>query len=239
MTSPDRTVLVTGGTGGLGAAVTARLLAQRWRVVAPWIVQSELSRLPDHPDLELVEADLLNTQDVDAVVGRAAAHKHQPLRAVVNLVGGFHSGGRTHESPISEFESAFRINLTPTHLVTRAALPELIAAGGGSIVGVSSKAAKSPFPGAAGYVSSKAAVWSFIEAIAVEYAADGIRANALFPTVIDTPANRANQPTADRATWVCPEDIASVVAFLIDDASIAVTGAQIPVPGVARRASRP
>jgi len=86
---PDGTVLVTGGTGGLGAAVTARLLAERWRVVVPWKVQSELGRLPDHPDLELVEADLLDTQDIEAVVESAAAHKHQPLRAVVNLVGQF------------------------------------------------------------------------------------------------------------------------------------------------------
>ena len=115
---------------------------------------------------------------------------------------------------------------------TAAAIPKLIEAGGGSIVGVSAKAAFAPFSGAAGYITSKAAVWAFISALAAEYKDDAIRANAILPSVIDTPGNRESQPDSARKGWVSPETIAETVAFLVSDASAAVTGAQVPVPGV-------
>jgi NAD(P)-dependent dehydrogenase (short-subunit alcohol dehydrogenase family) len=161
----------------------------------------------------------------------ATADPDRPLRAAVNLVGGFAMGGRVHETPVEEFEKQFRLNLRPTYLVTQAALPRLLESGGGSIVCVGTRAALQPFSGAAGYVSSKAAVIAFAHAVAVEYREDGIRCNAILPSVIDTPANRAAMPTADHERWVKPAEIAGVIAHLLSQDSAPVSGATIPVYG--------
>src|SRR5262249_38050179 len=104
-------------------------------------------------------------------------------------------------------------------------------AGGGSIVCVSSRAAVQPFPGAAGYVTSKAAVLALVDAMAAEYKNDGIRVNAVLPSVIDTPANRAGMPDADFDKWVTPAQIAGVIRFLCSDESGVVSGGHIPVYG--------
>ena len=157
----DRTAIVTGGTGGLGSAVVARLLDDGWRVIVPWILDRELERVEDHDALELIQADLFNSEAVSEVIGVACAQEGAPLRGVVNLVGGFAVGGRVHETPVQEFEAQFHLNLRPTYLITQAALPHLVDAGGGSIVCVGTRAALRPFPGAAGYIASKAAVIAF------------------------------------------------------------------------------
>ena len=218
---------MSGGTGGLGSAVTRTLLDDGWRVVVPYIEERELERLERHDRLLTVAADLFDEGAVAGVVGAAG----DDLRAIVNLVGGFAAGGRIHETPIEEFEGQFRLNLRPTYLLCHAGLPALIAAGGGSIVCVSTRAALRPFPGAAGYIASKAAVLAFVDALAVEYTGDGVRANAILPSVIDTAANRAAQPDADHTRWVEPEEIARVVRFLCSDDATPTSGAHIPVYG--------
>ena len=223
--------IVTGGTGGLGSAVVARLLDDGWRVVVPWIVESELERVPARDGLELVKADLFDQGAVAGVIDAGAGDPSAPLRGVVNLVGGFAAGPRVHETPIEEFERQFRLNLRPTYLVVAAATPHLIEAGGGSIVCVGTRAALQPFSGAAGYVSSKAAVIAFAQAVAVEYKNDGIRCNAILPSVIDTPGNRASMPKADFEKWVKPAEIAGVIAYLLSDDSRPTSGAAIPVYG--------
>ena len=226
------TALITGGSGGLGTAVVTEFLDAGWRVVVPWIVDSELGRLPDAELLETVQADLFEQDPASSAATLAAGAAGMPLRAVVNLVGGFAMGGRVHETPVEEFERQLRLNLRPLYITTQAALPHLIAAGGGAVVCVSSRAAVRPYPGAAGYITSKAAVLALTDALAVEYAPEGIRVNAVMPSIIDTPANRAAQPGADYSSWVAPKSIARVVRFLCED-SDAVSGAHIPVYGTA------
>src|SRR5437762_10157355 len=164
----QRSAIVTGGTGGLGSAVVARLLDDGWRVVVPWVVERELERMPEHERLELVKADLFDVAAVGDVVALGAGSGEAPLHGVVNLVGGFAAGGRVHETPIEEFERQFQLNLRPTYLVTQAAIPPLLEQGGGSIVCVGSRAAVAPFPGAAGYIASKAAVIAFAKAVSKE-----------------------------------------------------------------------
>lgn len=227
----DRTALVTGGTGGLGGAVVGRLLDDGWRVVVPWVAERELERVERRDGLELVEADLFEAEAVANAVARAATDAGAPLRAVVNLVGGYAQGERVAEAPIEGFEAQLRLNLRPTYLVTQAALPHLVAAGGGAVVCVGSRAALQPFPGAAGYVAAKAAVIAFAQAVAVEYRDEGVRCNAILPSVIDTPANRAAMPGADFARWVAPAQLAGVIAHLCSEDGAAVSGAAIPVYG--------
>jgi len=223
----SRSALVTGATGGLGGAVARRLVADGWRVVAP--VRGEPARF--EPGVVAVQADVTDETAVAGVVAVAAADASAPLRAVVNLVGGFAAGGRVHETPIADFEAQLRLNLRTAYIVTAAALPHLISAGGGSVVCIGSRAALRPFSGAAGYITSKAALLALVSALAVEYRDDLVRVNAVLPSVIDTPANRASQPNADFDHWVSPEQIADVIAFLCSDVSAATSGAHIPVYG--------
>ena len=225
------TAIVTGGTGGLGSAVVTRLLDDGWRVVVPWIVERELERIDEREGLELVRADLFDAHAVADVVAVAAGSQEALLRGVVNLVGGFAAGGRVHETPIDEFEKQFTLNLRPTYLVTQAALAHMVSNGAGSIVCVGTRAALRPFSGAAGYISSKAAVIAFAQAVAVEYRDDGIRCNVILPSVIDTPANRASMPNAEHDRWVKPSEIATVVAHLLTDEAAPTSGAAIPVYG--------
>ncbi len=223
--------LISGGTGGLGAAVTRAFLDAGWRVVVPVYDDAERDRVDSHERLVLEAADLSDADSTTSVVGIAAADAEAPLRAVVNLVGGFGAGGRVHETPIEDYEAQLALNLRPTYLVCHAAIPHLQAAGGGAIVCVSSRAALKPFAGAAGYIVAKAALLAFVDVLAAEYRDDGIRANAILPSVIDTPANRRSMPDADHARWVAPEQIARVVRFLCEDGSGVVSGAHVPVYG--------
>jgi NAD(P)-dependent dehydrogenase (short-subunit alcohol dehydrogenase family) len=227
----DRTVLVTGGTGALGSAVVEVFLDAGWRVVCTWMLEHEQARMGERDGLELVRADLFHEEEVAAAVGQAAATDGAPLRAVANLVGGFLAGPRVEETTLEQFEGQLRLNLRPTFLVTRAALPARVEAGGGGIVCMSARAAERPFGGAAAYASSKAAVRTFAQAVAVEYRDDGVRCNAVMPSVIDTPANRAAEPGADHSRWVQPAEIARVILFLCSDESAPVSGAAVPVYG--------
>lgn len=220
------TAVVTGASGGLGGAVVEAFLADGWRVVAP-VVEDPGTALGDHERLVVVEADLLDEQAAAHVADVAGPE----VRAVANLVGGFDAPGRVHETPVAAFEDQLRLNLRPTYLMTAAALPAMLAAGSGAVVCVSSRAAVQPFAGAAGYVTAKAAVLAFVSALDAEYRRDGVRANAVLPSVIDTPANRAAMPDADHATWVAPAEIARVILHLCSDAASATSGAHVPVYG--------
>lgn len=223
----DRSALITGGTGGLGRAVTAAFLAAGWRVVLP---TRSGTALVDGAEM-VPGIDLTAHAAATAAVRAAARRPEAPLRAVVNLVGGYSGGKKVHELPMADFEEQFTLNLRPTFLVTRVALPHLIDAGGGSIVCVGSRAAVQPFPGASGYIAANAAVIAFAQAVAVEYRDAGVRCNVVLPSTIDTPANRAAHPDADFSRWVPPEQIAATIRFLASDESAVTSGAAVPAYG--------
>jgi NAD(P)-dependent dehydrogenase (short-subunit alcohol dehydrogenase family) len=218
-------VLVAGGTGALGGAVVRELLAAGHAVAATWIVEKERERLEQEP-VQLVQADLF-----DAGAAEAAVAAVEDLEAVVNAVGGFSMAPPVHETEPDDFARMVELNLTPSFMLARAVMPRLIERGGGAFVGVSARAALRPFPGAAGYITGKAALLAFIQALDAEYRRHGIRCNAILPSVIDTPANRAAQPDADYSKWVLPEEIAKVVRFLVSEESKPTSGAAVPVYG--------
>ncbi len=219
----ERSVLITGGTGGLGRAVVGTFVANDWNVVVLDARPAELE------GARVVEADLADPDTVARAV--AAAEGGPPLRALVNLVGGFAADQPVAATPVDVFEAQFALNVRPTYLVTQAALPRLVEAGGGAIVCVSSRSALHPFAGAAGYCASKAAVIAFAQVVAREHAADGVRCNAVLPSMIDTPANRAAMPAEQHDKLTPPGEIASVIRFLCSDESGPTTGAAIPVYG--------
>lgn len=220
------TALITGGAGGLGVAVVEAFVADGWRVVVPDVLPGPNERLP--AETETVQADLTDPDDVARVVRLAAGDDAQPLRALVNLVGGFKAGQPVADTPLSDFEALFALNVRPTYLMTQCALPRLAAAGGGAIVCVSSSAALEPWAGGAGYAASKAAVLALARTVAKEGAPDGIRCNVVAPSLIDTPANRAASPDmVDK--MVPPARIAAAIRFLCSDESAALNGTVLPV----------
>lgn len=226
--------LVTGGTGGLGRAVVEELLGAGARVVTTWLVGAEReaaeAAFGDREGLTLVEANLLEDGAERAV---AVAREIGPLTSLVNLVGGFASGPRLHEADPGELQKMLALNLSTAANAGRAAIPAMLEAGGGAIVCVGTKVAFEPFSGGAAYAISKAAVLALVRSLDVEYRGDGIRANAIVPNVIDTPANREAMPDADHSKWVRPEQIAAVIRFLCSSDSAPISGAAIPVYGAA------
>jgi NAD(P)-dependent dehydrogenase (short-subunit alcohol dehydrogenase family) len=221
-------VLVAGGTGALGTAVVRELLDSGYDCSATWIVDVELERgRAEFGDrASFIRADLTDPGDAEQAIAAVP-----DLEAVVDLVGGFASGPPVHETAPEDFERLMRLNLTPAFNLARAAMPRLVERGGGAFVAVSARPALKPFPGASAYVTSKAAVLAFVQALDADYRSKGIRANAILPSVIDTPANRRDQPDADHSKWVQPAEIARVVRFLISDDAAVVTGGAIPVYG--------
>lgn len=224
-----RGVLVAGGTGALGAAVLRELLDRGYPVTATWLVERERDRVEkdfaDDSGLALVKADLMEPAGAKEAVASV-----DDLGAVVNLVGGFASGPRLHEADPDEFDRLMRLNLRPGLLLACAAMPRLLESGG-AYVGVSARTALQPFKGGAAYATAKAAVLGFVKALDADYGKDGVRCNAILPSIIDTPANREATPDADFDRWPKPAELARVVRFLVSDDAALVSGAAIPVYG--------
>ena len=222
-------VLVAGGTGALGSAVVRELLDAGYACTVTWIVEKELERAQAEfgDRAEYVRADLIAPEGG----AEEAVAAVDDLEAVVDLVGGFASGPLVHETSWADFERMLRLNLAPAFNLAHAAMPRLLERGGGAFVAVSARTALRPFAGGAAYSTAKAAVLAFIQALDADYRSKGIRANAILPSVIDTPANRAGQPDADHSKWVQPADIAKVVRHLVSDDGAVTSGGAIPVYG--------
>jgi len=224
-------VIVTGGTGALGRAVVHQLLARGDRVAVPYRSATGFEALRSAAGhaapLWGAEADLADIEATRRFVDAATAWLGR-LDGVAALAGGWQGSGPLETTPLTEWDAMLRINLASVHSSCRATLPYLLKEGG-SVVTVSSAAARTGGAGAAAYAASKAAVEALTRALALENADRGVRFNAVSPTTIDTEANRHAMPKADRSQWTSPEDIAKVIAFLLSPASAAITGAVIPL----------
>jgi NAD(P)-dependent dehydrogenase (short-subunit alcohol dehydrogenase family) len=209
--------------------VVRELLDAGYDCTVTWIVEKELERARAElgERVSFVRADLMDPQGgADEAVASV-----DDLEAVVDLVGGFSDGPLVHETSWEDFERMLRLNLAPAFNLAHAAMPRLVERGGGAFVAVSARAALRPFAGASGYVTAKAAVIAFIQALDAEYRKQGVRANAILPSVIDTPANRRDQPDADHSKWVQPAEIAKVIRHLVSDDGAVTSGGAIPVYG--------
>jgi NAD(P)-dependent dehydrogenase (short-subunit alcohol dehydrogenase family) len=219
-----RNVIVTGGTGGLGQAVVGAFAAAGDRVIVPWIVEAEAERVRARfPNAVLLKADVTDEAGAAEVV-KAAGEVH----VLVNGVGGFAMGPHA-ETPLDVWDRLYRMNVRAAAAMARAALPGMLARKAGAIVNVAAAAALDPPADMGAYTASKAALVAFTRSLAREISAAGVRVNAVLPTTIDTPANRAAMPDANFALWTKPEQIAAAIAWLASDAASGVRGALVPL----------
>lgn len=222
-----RVAVVTGGTGRLGQAVLDALLADGWRVHVPVRSPGDEARLlrrhDGHASLAAAPSDLEDARAVEAFIAGVGAADGR-LDLLANLAGAF-APGTVEETGPGTWTRMWQSNATVPFLAVRAAIPLLRASGGGAVVNVATAAAAGgPSPGMSAYLAAKAALVSLTRTLAEELAPDGIRVNAVAPTVIDTPANRAAMPAAARDTWLAPEEIADVIRFLAGPGGRVVSG---------------
>jgi NAD(P)-dependent dehydrogenase (short-subunit alcohol dehydrogenase family) len=223
-------VIVTGGTGALGRAVVLHLLGRGARVAVPWRDAEgwrALERDGGGTLLFGIEATLDRPEGAAAFADEAA-RRLGVLDGVVLAAGAWAGGARFDEAPSDQWESMLRANLGTAAHVCRAVLPHLRKQGG-SVVAVGSRAAETGGTGMAAYAVAKVAVHALVRVLALEYAGEAVRFNAVLPGTIDTPANRRAMPKADRSSWTSPEAVARVIAFLLSPESAPTTGALVPV----------
>ena len=243
-----RVALVTGAASGNGRAIAGRLLRDGWSLAAVDLDPKalEATRLEDWRSAAdrvlLVSADVSEAKDVEKAI-RASLDHFKRIDLLVNNAGitGGPQATTVSDTPVAEFDAVLAVNLRGPFLLSRALLPSMLAQGGGVIVNIASVAGLVAFPGRAAYSASKGALIQLTRSIAVDYAAKGIRCNALCPGMIDTPMTRwrLDQP-ALRAQVISriPQgeigtagDVASAVAFLAGDESRYFNGAALVMDG--------
>lgn len=225
----DREIVVTGGTGALGAAVVGRLLEAGARVHVPCFVEQELETFvhQSHERVRVVHpVDLADEAAVSTFFGAI-----EDLWASVHIAGGF-AFTPLKDLQAADFEQQMRMNALTCLLCCREAAARM-GRNGGRIVNVTARPALDARQGAnlSAYVASKAAVAALTESLASELTEQRILVNAIAPSVIDTPANRKSMADAEFDRWVKPEDAAEVVAFLASPRNRVVSGALVPVYG--------
>ncbi|MGH9078684.1 MAG: SDR family NAD(P)-dependent oxidoreductase [Acidimicrobiales bacterium] len=239
-----RAALVTGGASGIGRATALRLAGEGAAVFAVDVDDRRLATLTEESEglsgsIVTRFGDVSTEDGVKAMVADAVGHLGR-LDVVANVAGVL-SFSHTHELALEEWDRLLAVNLTGTFLVCREALPHLLT-GGGCIVNLASTAAHKGQPWATAYVASKGGVLALTRALAVEYAAQGVRVNSISPGAIDTPITGAfhlpegaDISLIDRVTPIgkfgTPEGIAAAIAYVASDEASHMNGADILIDG--------
>ncbi|MBS0377565.1 MAG: SDR family NAD(P)-dependent oxidoreductase [Proteobacteria bacterium] len=226
-----RGVIVTGAFGALGVAVVRRFAADGARVgLIDRIAVPEALRRDYGGSHQLRgDVDLSHEAAATAAIG-ALADALGGLDVLVNVAGGF-QWQKLEEGTAAVWESMFTMNLKTAVVACRAALPLMLARGGGRIINIGAGAAARAAAGMGAYAASKAGIERLTESLAEELKDRGILVNSILPGTLDTPRNRADMPDADFGRWVAPDAVADVAAFLAGEQARAVTGAAIRVFG--------
>lgn len=218
----NKRVVVTGANGALGRAVVdaaAEACAE--------IVGIDLEFETPRDGVHCITADLTDTAAARAALSEAGA-----IDALLNIAGGFTMGPAVHETGDDDWDRMFGLNVTTLRNTVAATVPGMLERGRGSIVNVGALGAREGQAAMGAYCAAKSAVMRLTESLSAELRAEGINVNAVLPSIIDTPANRADMPDADFGKWVAPADLANVICFLASDAARAVHGALVPVRGL-------
>jgi NAD(P)-dependent dehydrogenase (short-subunit alcohol dehydrogenase family) len=224
-------VLVAGGTGGLGHAVSLAFLSEGATVHVTYRAEEELSLLrksagESAPLLSGHRTDVTSESDVAQLLQTIG-----PIDVLINTVGAYAGGSALWQTPPDVFEKMISLNLRSGYVLSRHVVPAMLNRHSGAIVNISSRAAVDHAAGASAYAASKAAAVAMIDSLAADLKGTGVHVNTVLPSIIDTEANRTAMPGADYATWPKPEDIANVILFLCSDDARLIHGASIPVYG--------
>jgi len=233
--SVDRVVLITGATGAVGQVVCKIFADAGYRLSLTGRKRETLEKLAktlalSEDRLMINPTNLLNEKEVQelvhGIIGRMGS-----IDILINIAGGWMGGKKVAEMSEQEWNATIDLNLRSAFLINRAVLPIMVQRGWGRIINFSSKAADTPGQKQAAYNVAKAGVIALTASIAAEYKRDGISANALLPSIIDTASNRAQMADADVSRWVKPQELGKLVLFLCTEEGGSLNGASIPVYG--------
>ena len=228
-----RIAVITGGTGALGQAVTLRLLADGASVAVPYAVEKEREQLTqrvaaaDRQRLILKPADVIDVKAMTAFADEVVTARGK-IDVLVAGVGSF-AGGSLLETDLETWKRMLDLNLTSAFSIAKAVVPVMARARYGRVVVVASRAVVPPGGGFIAYTVAKAGVIAFTQALSQEVRDQGITVNAVLPSTMDTPANRAAMPDSDRKGWVPVEAVADAIAVLVRDASAHITGTLLAI----------
>jgi NAD(P)-dependent dehydrogenase (short-subunit alcohol dehydrogenase family) len=226
-----KVVLVAGGTGGLGQAVSLAFLKEGASVHVTYRSEGEYARLMDEAgesagSLKGHRTDVTDDKEAADLVRRIGA-----LDVVVNAVGAYAGGTPLWETALETFDRMMALNVRSGFVLARCAVPVLLRQGSGVFVNISSRAAVDHAAGAGAYAASKAAALAMMDSLAADLKGTSVRVNTVLPSIIDTESNRKAMPGADFAKWPKPEEIADVILFLSSAESKLICGGAIPVYG--------
>jgi NAD(P)-dependent dehydrogenase (short-subunit alcohol dehydrogenase family) len=230
-----KVVLIAGGTGALGRAVSLAFLDELAHVAVTYRSEKEFAALKDAASsrassLEGHEVDATDEAAVGGLVAKILSERGR-LDVLVNAVGAYAGGMALWELESKVFDQMLTLNLRSGYVLSRAVVPVMLKQQAGAILNVASRSAFDHAAGAAAYAASKAAAVAMIDSLAADLRGTGVRANSVLPSIIDTEANRKAMPHADYTKWPKPEDIARVIVFLCGDDAKLVHGAAVPVYG--------
>lgn len=224
----QKIAVITGGTGGLGKAVTKTLIAAGYQTVVTYRATAELEELQQSLGEAVQRLDAYQVDVTDPTVlstwAQQLESKYGQVNALICLVGGF-SAGTVGEDIAERFDKLFSLNTKSFLLTVNALLPLMIDPA--AIIAVAAKPALEPAKNLGVYAASKAAVVSLVKTLALELRERTITVNAIAPSTIDTPANRQTMTKADPTKWVTPEELAQAILFLVTQR--AVSGTVLPV----------
>ena len=221
-----KVIIVTGASGALGTVVAEVALARGARVASVDHAPTQAAATENRIDIGGV--DLTDATQARKAIDTVASH-FGGIHALINIAGGFAFEAIAEGDP-KTWQRMYALNVLTALNASRSAIPYLTASRTGRIVNVGAMGALQATAGMGAYAASKAGVHRLTEALAAEWKGS-ITVNAVLPSTIDTPANRASMPKADFEKWVTPEELANVILFLASDAASAVTGALLPVSG--------
>jgi NAD(P)-dependent dehydrogenase (short-subunit alcohol dehydrogenase family) len=230
-----KVVVVAGGTGGLGDAVSRAFLEEDAKVVVTYRKEEEFAALKQAVGakaaaLEGFVVDVTDEAATSEFIGGVLS-RHGTVDVLVNTVGGYAGGVKLWELDTKVFDAMLSLNLHSGYALARAVLPAMLRQKSGSIVNVAAKAAFDHGAGASAYAASKAAAVAMMDSLAADVKGMGVRVNSILPSIIDTAVNRQAMPNGDFAAWPKPEEIAQVILFLCSDKAAVVHGAAVPVYG--------
>ena len=231
-----KTVLVTGGSGGLGIEVGNAFLNAGASLVLTYFSDSSLPLLQKlcnrSKNVFLVRGDFRREDDARTLVS-AVLEKFGKIDVFTNVIGGYIAGKPVTMIDEREWQEMMDLNLKTTFLLSKHIVGQMIRQSGGKVIHVAARPALRGSGFDAAYVASKSGVIRLVESLSEEVKSEGINVNCILPSTIDTEENRKAMPDANHTKWVKPSDIARVIFFLASEDARPINGAAIPVYGLA------